>query len=86
MIEGVYHGQTFDSPNRVAPPRHSLGMAFGGLLILERQLWRGLTLHAEVGPMAVVYRRPLDESGAQAGSETGAAVSWWLAGGAVWRY
>ena len=85
VIEGVYHVQQFMDPARMAATGHSLGMNFGGLFSAQRALWRGLAAHAEVGPLALVLQRGQAQDGAAAAAGVGAAVTWWLAGGLVWR-
>jgi hypothetical protein len=84
-VEGSYHGQTFSSADQVLPRRHAVGLGFSGLFALERQLYRGLGLRVEGGPVALLLRRGLVQDGAETGSELDSAFTWWIAGGLGWR-
>ena len=56
VVEGVYHHQSFDT-TRQAPDRRTFGGAFGGLLLVDRQIVGGLNLHVELGPMTTFFER-----------------------------
>ena len=85
LVEGIYHRQGFESEVRVAQTRQSAGLSFSAFLAGERQIFRGLSLHVEGAPVALVFSRARIADGMETGNVPGAAVSWWVAGGLVWR-
>ena len=85
-VEATYHAQVFSDDYRQQDARHGVGMGFGGLLALERHLGRGLALRIEGGPVAYLFRRALTEDGVATGSDLGSLVTYWAAGGLLWRF
>jgi hypothetical protein len=81
-VEAGYHGQTFDDAQR---PRHAAGVGFSGLVALERHLRYGLAARLEGGPMVHVLPRAEADNGAQVGAELDTRITWWVAGGMLWR-
>ncbi|OJT16844.1 hypothetical protein BO221_47950 [Archangium sp. Cb G35] len=84
FAEGVYHRQAFDT-DRVSPDRQSLGAAFGGILSVERHLGAGLALRLEGGPVTGLFQRAVMKNGVEANPELASPLTWWGAGGLVWR-
>ena len=84
FAEGVYHRQGFDT-DRVSPDRHALGAAFGGILSVERYLGAGLALRLEGGPVTGLFQRAVMKNGLEANPELATPLTWWGAGGLVWR-
>ncbi|WPB79111.1 caspase family protein [Archangium violaceum] len=84
FVEGVYHRQGFDT-DRVSPDRQSLGAAFGGILSVERHLGAGLSLRLEGGPVTGLFQRAVMKNGLEANPELATPLTWWGAGGLVWR-
>lgn len=84
-VEGVYHRQRFESAARPVAARSAFGPAFGLLATLERPIAGPIALHVEGGPAALLVRAAAVKSGAEAGSALDATITWWLAGGVVWR-
>jgi hypothetical protein len=84
-LEGFLAAERFDSALRTAPPRNSLVFDFAALLGLERRLHAGLSLRFEGGPVALLQRSATVRGGQVIGGELAAAVSYFIAGGVVWR-
>lgn len=84
FVEGVYHRQSFDT-QRVSPDRQALGASFGGILSVERHLGAGLALRLEGGPVTGLFERAVFKNGVEDGSELATPLTWWGAGGLVWR-
>lgn len=85
FAEGVYHRQRFDT-ERVSPDRRALGAAFGGILSVERHLGAGLALRLEGGPVTGLFGRAVIRNGVETGpGELATPLTWWGAGGLVWR-
>ena len=84
FVEGVYHRQSFDT-ERVSPDRQALGASFGGILSVERHLGAGLALRLEGGPVTGLFQRAVFKNGVEDGSELATPLTWWGAGGLVWR-
>lgn len=84
LVEGMVHVQTF-SPPRSSPTRSSVGLAFGALLAAERQLYRGLVVRLEGGPLTPLLPVATVADGAQTGSELASPLTFWLCGGFLWR-
>ncbi len=82
--EGVGHRQSFDT-QRLVTDRRAWGAGFGGLLAAERHLGAGLALRLEGGPVAGIFKRAVIDKGAEAGTEVATPLTWWAAGGLVWR-
>jgi len=82
MAEAVLHRQTFAGV-RDAPDRLSLGASFGGLLSVERHLYRGVALRVEASPLTLFFRKAAPPE--QGGSVLATPFTWWAAGGLVWR-
>lgn len=82
--EGVGHQQRFDT-QRLVTDRRAWGAGFGGLLAGERHLGRGFALRLEGGPVAGIFKRAVIDKGAETGSEVATPLTWWAAGGLVWR-
>ncbi|MBX7101564.1 MAG: caspase family protein [Myxococcaceae bacterium] len=86
LLEGAYHRQSF-STARDAPGRSSFGASFAGLFSVERALPLGLSLRLEGGPVAAVLNRAqVDARGVVVGSAVSPAATWFLNGGATWRF
>ncbi|HYO66880.1 MAG TPA: caspase family protein [Archangium sp.] len=85
FVEGVYHRQSFDT-ERDSSNRQALGAAFGGILSVERHLGAGLALRLEGGPVTGLFQRAVMKNGVVAeGRELATPLTWWGAGGLVWR-
>lgn len=84
-LEGFLAAERFESPLRTAPPRNTLVFDFAALLGLERRLYAGLSLRFEGGPVALLERRAIVRSGQVIGGELDATVSYFIAGGVIWR-
>jgi len=84
FVEGVYHRQSFDT-ERVSPDRQALGAAFGGILSVERHLGAGLALRLEGGPVTGLFQRAVVSNGVEVRPELATPLTWWGAGGLVWR-
>jgi hypothetical protein len=84
-IEGSFQQQTFDSGPRSVPARHALGLGFGGLLALERPLWRGLGVRVEGGPMTLLLPQAVIQNGVQVGATLASPFTFWAGGGLLWR-
>ena len=82
--EGVGHQQRFDT-QRLVIDRRAWGAGFGGLLAGERHLGAGFALRLEGGPVAGIFKRAVIDRGAETGSEVVTPLTWWAAGGLVWR-
>ena len=82
--EGVYHRQELHS-DRMLPARGAWGFGFGGLLSLEVPLGRGLSLRAEAGPLTELFGQAVVDNGAQVGQSVESPLTYWAAGGLVWR-
>ena len=85
LVEGSWMRQSFTTSGQ-ASDRSSWSVAFGALLGLERELVGGLSLRLEGGPLAHVLERQVTRGGGPAGSETETPLTWWAAGGLVWRF
>ena len=83
---GAWHTQTFES-DRVAPARGTGGLSFGGILSAERHLGAGLALRVEGGPLSELLPQAVLDREQHVTTETRWAtpLTWWLAGGLVWR-
>ncbi len=84
-IEGSYEAQRYDEGARLATPRNSLAMSFAALFAAERRLHAGLSLRIEGGPLALLFPRGVIVNGVETGSEVGSLLTYWAAGGLVWR-
>ena len=84
-VEGVYHRQGFDSVARPVSTRQGFGPAFGLLATLERRIVGPLALHVEGGPAALLTRAAAVKNGVESGDALASTITWWLAGGLVWR-
>lgn len=84
-MEGIFEAQRYQDGPRQPPSANTLALGFGALLVLERRLYRGLTLRLEGGPLAILDRRAEVSSGVETGSSLGSIFTWWTAGGLVWR-
>ncbi len=83
-VEGVWHHQSF-SGARDAPSRDIPGADFAGLITLERHLFGGTALHLEGGPMTSVFRAAQSNDGTQISTQLATPLTYWFAGGLVWR-
>ncbi len=83
LAEVAWHRQVFTEDD--APTRSSVSGAFGAMLIAERILFGGLSLHLEAGPVATVLRFGDTDRGAEVDPETRSETTWWAAGGSSWR-
>jgi hypothetical protein len=83
LVEGQYHVQTFSPGARDAATRTAFGAAFGGILSVERGLWRGLAARVEGGPMTELF--PAADEGRGDGDGLASPFTGWVAGGLVWR-
>jgi len=84
FAEGVYHRQSFGT-ERVSPDRQALGAAFGGILSVERHLGVGFALRLEGGPVTGLFQRAVVSNGVEVRPELATPLTWWGAGGLVWR-
>lgn len=82
--EAVWHRQVFDAD--AIAPRRSVSGGFGVLLAVERALFGGIGLRFEGGPTAWLVHRAEADAGAEAAADATAEITWWLAGGATWRF
>jgi hypothetical protein len=85
VVEGVQHHQTFDTA-REAPARTTWGGGFGGLVSAERHLAEGLALRLEGGPTSGVFSQAVVTNGLETSSVVATPLTWWFAGGLVWRH
>ena len=85
FAEGVFHQQTFDTL-RLAGERRALGASVGGLLAVERHLGLGLALRLEGGPVTGLFSRAPIREGLEQLREWATPLTWWGAGGLVWRH
>jgi len=69
----------------VSPDRQALGAAFGGILSVERHLGAGLALRLEGGPVTGLFQRAVVSNGVEVRPELATPLTWWGAGGLVWR-
>ena len=67
------------------PARGAWGFGFGGLLSLEVPLGRGWSLRAEAGPLTELFAQAVVDNGAQVGQSVESPLTYWAAGGLVWR-
>lgn len=84
LLEGGWHRQVF-TDDRASPDRQSASMGFGALFAAERHLWSGLALRFEGGPMSQVMRQSEVEDGEAQPPELASPLTWWFAGGVLWR-
>lgn len=82
--EAVWHRQVFEST--AIDARQSVSGGFGVLLAVERALFGGVGLRIEGGPTAWIVHRATADAGAEGDAEASAEITWWLAGGATWRF
>jgi Caspase domain len=85
FIEGVYHRQDFVT-DRLSPNRQAWGAGFGGILSVERHLGAGMALRLEGGPVSGLLARAVVQNGVEGRSELVTPLTWWGAGGLVWRW
>jgi hypothetical protein len=85
FVEGVYHRQSFDT-TRVSPARQALGASFGGILSVERHVGAGFALRLEGGPVTGLFARGVVRNGVEVDRELATPLTWWGAGGLVWRW
>ena len=85
-IEGTWYAQRFAPGLRKGEARNAFGIGFSALFALERQLVRGLGVRLEGGPIASLDRHAKIVSGQEFDAETRSVFTWWLAGGAIWRF
>ncbi len=85
LLEGTLHLQVFEQP-RPGPTRQALGLVFGALLAAERQLYRGLVLRVEGGPMTPLFPQATVAVVTQTGSTLASPLTFWLGGGFLWRF
>lgn len=85
-IEGTWYAQRFAPGLRQVDARNVFGIGFSALFALERQLVRGLGVRLEGGPIASLARHAKIVSGQELDAETRSVFTWWLAGGAIWRF
>jgi hypothetical protein len=85
VIEGTFLHQNFATAG-VAPARNGWGLGFGGLFTVERELWSGLALQLEGGPLTQLLRRSVTRVGAESGSTLASPLVFWLAAGLGWRF
>ena len=84
LVEGVLHHQVRTGEVQ-SLERNSFGFGFGALASLERQLFAGAALRLEGGPMTNLFRQAQVHDGQEAGDELASILTWWAAGGLVWR-
>lgn len=84
-VEGVWHRQTRRTESQ-SSTRDAWGFNFGGLASLERHVFQGAALRLEGGPVSVLYRKATTDFGAQTGRELTSRLTYWAAGGLVWRH
>ncbi len=83
-VEGVHHWQTFDS-ERLFTNRRAWGASFGGVLSVERHLGAGFALRLEGGPVSGLFERAVMRDRLEVGREWVTPLTWWGAGGLIWR-
>lgn len=79
-LEGAVNQQTFGGPRAIEDRLYG-SFAMGGLFSVERHLFGGLALRAELGPMAVLFEQAITELGVQTGAEVVSPLTWWGAAG-----
>ncbi|MFT3924455.1 MAG: caspase family protein [Myxococcales bacterium] len=82
LFEGGVHRQTVGAPQ---PVRLAYGVNLGAFAMLECPLFAGAALHLEAGPMTALFQRSQVQDGAAHASELASILTWWAAGGLVWR-
>jgi hypothetical protein len=82
LVEGVRHFQIIANTNA----RHGWGASFGGLLSAETHLGAGFAVRLEAGPMSGVFEKAVAQNGAQVGKDLATPLTWWAAGGFIWRH
>ena len=85
LAEAVRHDQAFSTMGQ-SSQRAGWGAGFGGLLSLQRQLWSGLDLRVEGGPMTQVLSVALIERGAVVGEELRTPLTWRAGAGLRWSF
>lgn len=85
FAESVAHQQTFHT-QRLVEDRRALGAAVGALLAVERHLGAGLALRLEGGPVTGVFGHTTSQDGVAQGQDVVTPLTWWGAGGLVWRW
>jgi len=83
-IEGALHHQTRKGASQ-STVRNAWGFNFGAVASVERHLFYGVALHLEGGPMTALYRSATTTFGEEKGSELSSKLTYWAAGGLVWR-
>lgn len=85
FAESVLHRQTFDT-QRAVEGRRALGAAVGSILAVERHVGGGLALRLEGGPVTGLFEHTTSQDGVARGQELASPLTWWGAGGLVWRW
>ncbi|PTL83867.1 caspase family protein [Vitiosangium sp. GDMCC 1.1324] len=85
FIEGVFHQQRFDT-DRLVTDRRALGAGFGGILMVERHLTGGIALRLEGGPVSGLFQHEVGQEAGEVRHELVTPLTWWGAGGIVWRW
>lgn len=83
-VEGVRHFQTITTAGS-ASTREAWGAGFAGLVSFETQIGSGVALHLEAGPMSDLFPEAQTQNGTQSGTVLASPLTWWAAGGIVWR-
>jgi hypothetical protein len=83
-FEGTWHAQRFEG-DRLARDRSTVGFGFGGLFSAERHLGAGLALRLEGGPVTMLLPVATTARERETGHAWASPLTWWGAGGLVWR-
>ncbi len=85
VVEGVAHRQRFETEGD-APARVAFGLAFGGLVGVERLLTDRLSLRVEGGPTSSLFLQAPVEGGEALDAELESTLQWSTRGGVSWRF
>jgi len=84
VLEGAYHRQTYATGGK-ASARDAASFGIGVLATLQFPLTDALSLQFEGGPMTSIFERATVSAGAVVGRELATPLTYWAAGGLVWR-
>ena len=85
LLEGIYHHQHFQTDGE-APTISSWSFAFGGTGGLEVEIIPAIAFLIESGPLTHVYKSADIRNGAAVSEHTDTRVTWWIAGGLIWKF
>jgi hypothetical protein len=86
QMEGTWYAQRYSQTLRMISARDTLGIGFSALFAVERQLLHGIGIRIEGGPMANLFRHVESQFGEATDTVTRSVFTFWLAGGATWRF